>query len=134
MLNKSASADMLQKLGEKLQLLARYQTGFPLELVNVLTCSWRELTEGAAFCKGQQKLLSHKSMRSRRSQASKDVKNSTLASECKEHEITAIRKEQHKKGFTLPACTTKGARNPEMASNAPPEIEGNTVLHRCAVL
>lgn len=122
------------QLGEKWQLLARYQTGFPLELVTVLTCSWRELTVRADFCKRQQKLLSYRSMRSRRSQASEEVKNSTLASKCKEHEITAIRKEQHKKDFILSACTTKGEINPETASNAPSESEGNTVLHKCAVL
>ncbi|XP_032299849.1 uncharacterized protein C3orf20 homolog isoform X1 [Coturnix japonica] len=126
-LNKSASANMLQELGEKLQLLAGYQTGLPPELVNVLTCSWRELTEGADCCKRQQKMLSYKSMRSRRSQASEEVKNSILASERKEHEITDIRKEQHKKDFTLPACTTKRERNPEMASNTPPESEAPVV-------
>lgn len=85
----------------------------------------------ADFCKRQQKLLSYRSMRSRRSQASEEVKNSTLASKCKEHEITAIRKEQHKKDFILSACTTKGEINPE---TAPSESEGNTVLHKCAVL
>ncbi|XP_021245147.1 uncharacterized protein C3orf20 homolog isoform X3 [Numida meleagris] len=127
MLNKSASASMLQELGEKLQLLARYETGFPQEPVNVLIYLWRELTEGADFCKRQQKLLSDKSMRSRRSQASEEVKNSTLASKSKKCEITAIRKEQHKRGFTLPACTTKGKRNPETASNASLESEAPVV-------
>lgn len=42
-LNKSVAASMLQELGEKLQLLAGYETG------NMLTCSWRELSEGIEY-------------------------------------------------------------------------------------
>lgn len=47
MLNKSVAANMLQELGEELQLIARYGTGFPQGLV--LTCNWREFTEGVDY-------------------------------------------------------------------------------------
>lgn len=93
MLNKSAAANMLQELGEKLQLLARYETGFPQGLVKVLSYSWRELTGRADYCKWHQKSLACKTVRARRSQASEEVKSCALASKCKEGEITAIRKE-----------------------------------------
>ncbi|XP_075598987.1 uncharacterized protein LOC142600060 [Balearica regulorum gibbericeps] len=119
MLNKSVAAIMLQELGEKLQFLASYKTGFPQGLVNVLTCSWRELTERVDYRKWHQKSLAYKSVRSRRSQASEEVKSGSPGSKCTEHEITAIRKEQNKDSFALPACTTKAKRKPETASNMP---------------
>ncbi|KAM6092025.1 uncharacterized protein LJ206_005259 [Theristicus caerulescens] len=119
MLNKSVAANMLQELGEKLQLFARYETSFPQGLVNVLTCSWRELTEGVNYHKWHQKSLAYKSVRSRRSQASEEVKSGALGSKCTEREITAIRKERYKKSFALPACTAKEKRKPETASNMP---------------
>ncbi|KAM6284970.1 uncharacterized protein M6G45_005650 isoform 2-T3 [Spheniscus humboldti] len=118
-LSKSVAANMLQELGEKLQLLARYKTGFPQGLVNVLTCSWKELTEGIDYPKWHQKSLVYRSVRSRRSQASEEVKSGALGSECTECEIIAIRKERYKKSFALPACTTKEKRKPETASNMP---------------
>ncbi|CAM9991591.1 unnamed protein product [Bubo scandiacus] len=117
MLSKSVTDNMLQELGEKLQLLARSETGFPQGLVNVLTCSWRELTEGIDYRKWHQKSLAYKSVRSRRSQASEEVKSDVLGSKCTECEITAIRKEQYKKSCALPACTTKEKRKPETALN-----------------
>ncbi|XP_054689326.1 uncharacterized protein LOC129209155 isoform X3 [Grus americana] len=119
MLNKSEAANMLQELGEKLQLLASYKTGFLQGLVNVLACSWRELTEGVDYRKWHQKSLAYKSVRSRRSQASEEVKSGSPGSKCTEREITAIRKEQNKDSFALPACTTKAKRKPETASNMP---------------
>lgn len=134
MLNESVAANMLQELGEKLQLLARYETGFPQGLVNVLTCTWREITEGVDHRKWHQKSLPYKSVRSRRSQASEEVKSGALGSRHTECEITAIRKEPHKKSFALPAYTTKGKRKPETASNMPLGSKGNVMLCKCAVL
>lgn len=134
MLNESVAANLLQELGEKLQLLARYETGFPQDLVNVLTCTWREITEGVDHRKWHQKSLPYKSVRSRRSQASEEVKSGALGSRHTECEITAIRKEPHKKSFALPAYTTKGKRKPETASNMPLGSKGNVMLCKCAVL
>ena len=134
MLNKSVAANMLQELGEKLQLLPRYETGFPQGLVNVLTCSWRELTEGVDYRKWHQKSLVYKSVRSRRSQVSEEVKSGAPGSKRTECEITAIRKEWYKKSFALPACATKERRKPETASNMPLGSKGKVVLCKCAVL
>ncbi|XP_032866060.2 uncharacterized protein LOC116965711 [Tyto alba] len=126
-LNESVAANMLQELGEKLQLLARYKTGFPQGPVNVLTCSWRELTEGLDYCTWHQKSLSYKSVRSRRSQASDKFESAVLGSKCIECEITAIRKECYKKSCALPACTTKEKRKSETASSMPLGSKGLVV-------
>lgn len=133
-LNKSAAANMLQELGDKLQLLARYETGLPQELVDVLSCTWRELTGGVDDHKWHQKSPVYKSVRSKRSQASKEVKSGAPGSKCTECEITTIRKEQYKKSFALPACTVKEKRKPETASNMPVGSGGKAVLSKCAVL
>ncbi|KAK2534957.1 C3orf20-like protein, partial [Columba guinea] len=126
-LNKSVAANMLQELGDKLELLARYKTGFHQELVNVLTCTWRELTEAVDDHKWHQKSLVYKSVRSRRSQASEEVKSGAPGSKCSECELTAIRKEKYKKSFALPACTVKEKRKPETASSMPVGSEAPVV-------
>lgn len=64
-LNKFLAANILQKLGEKLQFLARYKTGFPQGLVNMLTCSWRELSKGIDYHNWPQKSLVYKSVGTR---------------------------------------------------------------------
>lgn len=76
-----------------MQLLARYEIGFPKGLVKVLSYSWRELTERADYCEWHQKSLAYQTVRSRRSQASEEGKSGALVSKCKECEISAIRKE-----------------------------------------
>ncbi|PKK21102.1 hypothetical protein A306_00011749, partial [Columba livia] len=118
---------MLQELGDKLQLLTRYKTGFHQELVNVLTCTWRELTEAVDGHKWHQKSLVYKSVRSRRSQASEEVKSGAPGSKCSECELTAIRKEKYKNSFALAACTVKEKRKPETASSMPVGSEAPVV-------
>ncbi|XP_068794090.1 uncharacterized protein [Struthio camelus] len=118
-LNKCVAANMLQELGEKLQPFASYETGFPQGLVNMLACNWRELTEGTDCNKWHQKSLAYESVRSRRRQASEEAKNGAPGSKCMQHEIPAIRKDQHKRNFALSACATKEKRNAETASNTP---------------
>ncbi|XP_051470498.1 uncharacterized protein LOC127382643 [Apus apus] len=116
-LNKSVADNMLQELGETLQLLAKYETRFPRGLVDVVTCSWREFSEGVDGHKRHWQSLGYRSVTSRKSQASEEVKGSAPGSECRECETTALRKKLCKDNFALQACTTKEKRKPETASN-----------------
>lgn len=133
-LNKFLAANILQKLEEKLQFLARYKTGFPQRLVNMLTCSWRELSEGIDYHNWPQKSLVYKSVGTRWSKVSEEVESGALEPKCTECEIIAIRREQCKKSFALPACTTKEKRKPETAPNMSLGSKGKVMLCKCAML
>ncbi|XP_071621011.1 uncharacterized protein C3orf20 homolog isoform X9 [Heliangelus exortis] len=115
--HESVIDNMLQELGEKLQLLPRYETGFPEGLMNVLTCSWRELTEGVDELKWHMQSVACRRVTSRKKQASGEVKSGRPGSRHTEHEMTAIRKRRSKKSFRLQSCSTKGKRKPETASD-----------------
>lgn len=51
-LSKSVAASTLQELGDKLQLLARYETGFPQALVNVAAVARESSLRGLITANG----------------------------------------------------------------------------------
>nr|XP_008176965.2 uncharacterized protein LOC101948618 [Chrysemys picta bellii] len=115
---KYMAPTILHELGEILQLFSSYDIIFPQGIVNLLTYSWKELTEGADYSKRHHQSLRYKSIRSGKSQASEECEKMASGSEYTDHEMTQCEKSRRKKSV-LPADCAKEKRNPEMAPNKP---------------
>ncbi|XP_078511992.1 uncharacterized protein LOC144771243 [Lissotriton helveticus] len=113
---KYAAPSILYELSKMLLLFARYELLFPQGLVNVLTYSWKELTEGAVYTKRHWQSLAYQGVRPGMAQLSEEAEAKQAELEAPEN--TEQSRNKNRKSL-MPGETSKDRGTQDAAPSKP---------------
>ncbi|KAJ6656407.1 hypothetical protein lerEdw1_003910 [Lerista edwardsae] len=123
---KGMALTMLGELEETLNQFSKHKFVLPQGVLNILPCSWEELTEDACCMEKPGLEPAYKSIQVGRWQTSEEGNRLSPTSEYVDCEVAAEGTErQRRRNRDFPAGVTKGAKNPETLLN---KLNGNKTV------
>ncbi|XP_053262976.1 uncharacterized protein LOC128422670 isoform X4 [Podarcis raffonei] len=115
--HKCMAATILCELEEMLKRFTKFKFILPQGVLNILSSSWKDLTEGVWQNKKYLQELAYKNFKSRRRQASEESNRLPPTFEYTDYETAKNVKRKSRKSVDFPMGATKGMDNPGTPSN-----------------